>query len=243
MNLKNPRLLVFTATYNEKENIPILMKAIWDTVPYADIMVTDDNSPDGTGKLLDQMQKDLSAEHSKLILNHRPGKMGVGSAHKEALTFALEKKYDLLITMDADLSHDPAIIATMVKELETHDFVIGSRFAKGGKLDYHGFRRVISVGANLIARYLLGIKCSETTTSFRGFHSSLLKKFPIHKIEAEGYSFFLECTFHICRTAENILEIPIYFRDRKFGYSKISKNEIFKGFLTVIRLFFTRMKM
>lgn len=240
MNLTSPqvnfKLLVFTATYNEKENIPLLLAGIWQTCPQADIYVIDDNSPDGTGKVLDQMAQ----QNNHLIVKHRPGKLGVGSAHREAIIFAREKGYDALITMDADFSHDPEVIGLMVTGLEKSEFVIGSRFAPGGKLDYHGFRRVISVGANLLARYALGITCRETTTSFRGFTKSLLQRLPIEQVQAEGYSFFLECTYFICQTTNKVLEIPIHFQDRRFGQSKISQTEIYKGFLTLFRLTFNR---
>lgn len=237
MSSTSPKTLVFTATYNEKQNIPLLIDQIWKAVPNTDIFVIDDNSPDGTGLVLEQIAK----ENSRLSIKHRPGKMGVGSAHREAITYAREKGYDMLITMDADFSHDPKVIEQMVKGLEKNDFVIGSRFAPGGQLDYHGFRRFISVGANLLARYALGITCSETTTSFRGFSKGMLNKLPIDQVKAEGYSFFLECTYLVCRTTKNILEIPIHFQDRMYGQSKISQAEIYKGFLTLFRLFFKRL--
>lgn len=231
------RILVFTATYNEKENMPPLLEGIWSVVPNADIFVIDDNSPDGTGLLLDQ----LAQQNPKLLVKHRPGKLGVGSAHSEAIKYACEKEYDILITMDADFSHDPKVIDSMIKGLESNDFVIGSRFVEGGKLDYSGFRRFISLGANWLARYALGIRCRETTTSFRGFRKSLLQKLPIQQVKAEGYSFFLECTYLVCRTTQKVQEIPIHFQDRRYGQSKISQAEIYKGFLTLFRLCFQRL--
>jgi dolichol-phosphate mannosyltransferase len=236
MNLYAQKTLVFTATYNEKENITPLLEGIWNSVPSADIFVIDDNSPDGTGKVLDS----IANNNSKLIVRHREGKLGVGSAHREALAYARDKGYGILITMDADFSHDPSVVKTMIEALAKHEFVIGSRFIHGGQLDYHGFRRFISFGANLLARYVLGITCRETTTSFRGFRASLLQRLPINKVKAEGYSFFLECTYIICRTTQSVLEIPIHFQDRRFGQSKISQSEIYKGLFTVLRLCFSR---
>lgn len=234
---QNKKTLVFTATYNERDNILLLLEEIWQYAPTADILVTDDNSPDGTGQVLDEAAK----KNSRLIVRHRPGKMGVGSAHREAITFAREKSYDALITMDADFSHDPAVIPQMIAALDQYDYIVGSRFIEGGKVDYIGFRRVISVGANILARGGLGITCRETTTSFRCFSRELLLKLPIEQVKADGYSFFLECTFLICRTTQKILEIPIHFQDRRFGQSKISKNEIYRGFLTLGRLTLLRL--
>jgi dolichol-phosphate mannosyltransferase len=230
------KLLVFTATYNEKDNVIPLIHGVWQVVPEADLLIIDDASPDGTGRLLDME----SSKNSKLKVIHRPGKLGVGSAHKIALQYALDQNYDKLVTMDADFSHEPSVIREMNTRLDEYEFVIGSRFVNGGRVDYVGFRRFISLGANWMARYLLGIKLHETTTSFRGFRRSLLQKLPIKTIEAEGYSFFLECSYFICLTTKNFFEIPIHFKDRQFGQSKISKHEILMGFLTVFRLFFYR---
>lgn len=236
MNYSNEKVLVFTATYNEKQNIPPLLEGIWNSVPNADILVIDDNSPDGTGEVLNQ----IALSNSKLKVKHRAGKLGVGSAHREAIIYARENNYDALITMDADFSHDPSVIANMLSLLEKNEYVIGSRFADGGQLDYHGFRRLISIGANFLARYVLGITCRETTTSFRAFRKSLLQRLPIEKVKADGYSFFLECTYIICKTTQSTHEMPIHFQDRRFGHSKISQTEIYKGFLTLIRLSFRR---
>lgn len=227
------KVLIFTATYNERDNIILLLEGIWQVVPQAEILVIDDNSPDGTGQVLD----DIADKDSRLLVQHRSGKMGVGSAHREAITFARRNSYDALITMDADFSHDPWVIPQMLHALDqNYDYIVGSRFVEGSKIDYVGFRRMISIGANILARGGLGITCRETTTSFRCFSRELLQRLPIDQVKADGYSFFLECTFLICRTTRKILEIPIHFQDRRFGQSKISKNEIYRGFLTLARL-------
>jgi dolichol-phosphate mannosyltransferase len=232
-----PKVLVFTATYNERENVTPLIEGIWGSAPHADIFVIDDNSPDGTGEVLDSIAK----ENSKLKIRHRAGKLGVGSAHREAINYARENGYQKLITMDADFSHDPKVIQLIVESLNQYEYVVGSRFVDGGKLDYHGLRRLISFGANFLSRYALGITCRETTTSFRGFNDTLLARLPINEVKAEGYSFFLECTYIICRTTKSVLEIPIHFQDRRYGKSKISRMEIYNGLLTVLRLFLSRL--
>lgn len=242
MHVTLPRLLIFTATYNEQENIVPLIDAIWKNAPHADILVTDDHSPDGTGESLEKLklERNPGRTQGKLLVHHRSGKLGVGSAHREALEFALKQNYDYIITMDADFSHDPALIGPMLTALRSRDFVIGSRFIEGASLEYHGTRRLISVGANILARTMLGVPFRETTTSYRGFSKKLLQTFPIKNVKSEGYSFFLECSFYVGRTTRSVMEIPICFKDRKFGKSKISKNEILKGFLTLFKLFLLR---
>lgn len=237
MTPSEPKLLVFTATYNESGNISPLLDGIWSAAPLAQVLVIDDGSPDGTGKVLDA----IARKNSNLIVKHRPGKMGVGSAHREALLFARETGYDTVISLDADFSHDPLVISKIMEALKTHEFVIGSRFIAGGRLDYRGFRRLISWGANRLARAALGIRFRETTTSFRGFTKSLLKRLPIELIQSEGYSFFLECSYFVGRTTKRVLEIPIHFQDRRFGQSKISQSEIYNGFFTLFRLFSKRL--
>lgn len=230
------RTLVFAATYNERDNIEKLIAQIWQAVPATDILIVDDNSPDGTGQVLDQ----IAAKNPKLKVIHRSGKLGVGSAHKVAFRYARENGYAALVTMDADFSHDPQVIPKLLAALAGHDFVIGSRFAPGGSLDYSGFRLLISRGANFLARTLLGIIPYETTTSFRAFGPKMLASLPIENVQADGYSFFLECTYLICRHTNKVFEIPIHFLDRVHGKSKISNKEILNGFLTLFRLFFSR---
>ena len=154
---KTNKILVFTATYNEKDNISIFLEKVWSEVPSADILVVDDNSPDGTGTLLD----DISQKDSRLKVIHRPGKLGLGTAHHLGMLFAIRNGYSSLITMDADLSHDPSDIPALLQRLNTFDFVIGSRYMKGGSCDYKGYRRNVSLSANLAARKLLGIPLHE----------------------------------------------------------------------------------
>jgi len=230
------RVLVFTATYNERDNIETLLKEVWAASPSADVLVVDDHSPDGTGQLLDT----IALHDSRLKVIHRKAKLGLGSAHKIAFKYAQKNHYDALITMDADFSHDPKEIPKICELLADSDFVIGSRFAPGGSLDYSGLRLLVSRSANVLARYLLGISLRETTTSYRGFRSKLLKTFDVDSIAAEGYSFFFESVYRICQHTTQVKEFPIHFEDRRAGVSKISKKEIFRGCLTLFRLFFNR---
>ncbi len=234
--MEKERILVFTATYNEADNIEDLINKIFEYLPESDILVVDDNSPDGTGKILNQ----LSKENPKIKVIHRFRKLGLGTAHKLAMKYTLENDYDFLITMDADFSHNPKYLPTLIDGLRKNDFVIGSRYIEGGKCDYGFCRYSISKLANFLARFLLRIKLKETTTSFRGFNKFLLKRLPIDKIKAEGYSFFVECIYLVTKITKKYYEFPIYFEDRREGTSKISKKEIYKGATNLFRLFFNR---
>jgi dolichol-phosphate mannosyltransferase len=195
-------------------------------------MVVDDNSPDGTGKRLDE----IAADNPKLKIIHRPSKLGIGSAHQLCLMYAIHHGYDRLVTMDADMSHDPADIPRLLEKLETADFVIGSRYAKGGASEYTGYRRFLSVTANSLVRLVLQLPIKEFTTSLRAFDVTLLKKSWHAKAQTNGYSFFMETVFRLHRSGFRITEVPIYFKDRAAGISKIPRLEIFNGGIKLLQL-------
>jgi dolichol-phosphate mannosyltransferase len=234
--LKN--ILVFTATYNEAENVPPLVRDVFAILPDCDMLVVDDNSPDGTGRILDELKQ----SYPRLHVVHRPGKNGLGTAHKLAIKFALAKGYDALITMDADFSHDPKYLPEMVRNLEASEFVIGSRFVAGGSCGYPLPRQILTHTANGLTRNLLGIPLGETTTSYRGFRRSLLERMNVDAIRSDGYSFFVEAILQVSRLAraegsrDAMREFPIRFEDRRAGSTKISKKEIWNGFATLARL-------
>jgi len=230
------KVLIFTATYNELGNISNLVAEVLKYADKAQMLVIDDGSPDGTGHILDGIAK----KQKRLKVIHRSGKQGLGSAHIAAMRYAVENKYDLLITMDADFSHDPADIPKFITLSQDNDFVIGSRYTKGGGLGYGLLRTFISKTANFLARLLLSIKLKECTTSFRAFRAPLLEKLLASKIESTGYSFFFEITYRVTRLTDRVTEFPIYFADRVAGESKISKQEIFRGMTTLLRLFVKR---
>jgi 2-polyprenyl-3-methyl-5-hydroxy-6-metoxy-1,4-benzoquinol methylase len=231
-------VLVFTATYNEADNITTLVEEVFAALPGSEMLVVDDNSPDGTGDILERIR----AENPRLHVIHRPGKNGLGSAHKLAIKYALAEGYGALITMDADFSHDPKYLPEMMRELEHAEFVIGSRYAPGGSCEYPLSRVLLSRGANALARALLGISVHETTTSYRGFRRSLLERMNVDAIRSDGYSYFVESINHVNRilsadgTAGSMSEFPIRFVDRRAGTSKISKKEVFRGMTTLARL-------
>lgn len=232
-----PGTLVFTATYNEADNVENLLNEIFSHLPDADILIVDDHSPDGTGPLLDQ----LAAKNSRIHVVHRPSKLGLGTAHLLAMKYALHHNYEHLITMDADFSHNPKYLAIMKQLLEDNDFVIGSRYAKGGRCDYGLVRTLISRTANTLARYLLGIPTHEATTSYRGFSVDLLRQMDLNSIWSDGYSFFMESIFVVRLATRKLAEFPIHFEDRRAGTSKISKREIFKAIYNIFRLFYRRL--
>ena len=227
----NKRILVFTATYNEIENIRELVNGIQKNLPKASILIIDDNSPDKTQEVI----KELKKKNENLFLIEREKKLGLDSAHKAGFNYAIENNFDYLITMDADLSHDPKELPEFVKNLKDSPFVIGSRYVSGGKCLMTGFRLVMSKFGNQIIKTVSGIKSSEFTTSFRGFDVKNLKNFNLMNVKTKGYSFFMGTLFELEKDNIGIKEIPITFYDRKKGISKIPKVEIFR---TLKNLFF-----
>ena len=231
------RILVFAATYNEADNIEDLVQEIFLNLPNQEVLIVDDDSPDGTGKILDKM----SAEDPRIHVIHRLDKLGLGSAHILAMKYALHHEYDYLITMDADFSHHPKYLSKIVESLRENDFVIGSRYIQGGYCDYGLIRSTISKIANFLTRLLLGIKLHETTTSYRGFSRDLLKRMNLNALRHQGYSFFVESIYCVTQVTLKTKEIPIYFVDRRAGTSKISKTEIIKGAINLFKMFLKRL--
>lgn len=227
------KILVFTATYNEVQNAPLLLADIWGALPHADVLIVDDNSPDGTGKLLDE----IAQSNARLKVIHRPRKLGLGSAHYLAMIYAMRHKYDLLVTMDADLSHDPKDIPRLIEALGDGDFLIGSRYAEGGTCDYVGYRKELSRIANIATRLLMRIDIHEFTTSFRVFDVEALRKVKFNWIGNFGYSFFLEAVVRLHANGLNVKEEPIHFYNRHTGKSKIPSLEIFRGMSKLLQLF------
>ena len=223
MNISK-RILIFTATYNESENIEKLIRSIKKQPFNLDILIIDDNSPDGTKNIITSLQKN----YTNLFLINRKYKLGLDTAHKIAYNYAISNKYDFLITMDADLSHDPNEIKFFLTELESYPFVIGSRYMKGGKCLMKNNRLIMSKYGNLLMKYLLRIDCNEFTTSYRGFNIEKLKNFNLNMVKTKGYSFFMGTIYEIVKKNYTVKEIPIIFKDRSKGYSKIPRLEIFR---------------
>ena len=226
------RLLVATATFNESGNVEELIAEINQHLPNQDILIIDDNSPDGTGELLDRIAK----KNKFLKVIHREGKLGLGTAHIALMRYALERNYDALITMDADLSHEPKVLPQLISLLSEYEFVQGSRFCEGGKNNLSFGRKVISRTAKILARVMAGLKLKETTNSLRGYRRELLEKLPLERIRSNGYSFFVESQFYVSRIGATMSEFPIEFMVRNAGESKISRTEIIKSVLMLFSL-------
>ena len=228
-------VLIAVATYNERENLPLLVERIRATVPDADILVVDDNSPDGTGQwVLEQAKKD---EH--LLPMNRSGKLGLGTAVIAALQFAVEKQYKYVVNMDADFSHPVEVIPDLIRRAEQADHpadvVIGSRYVKGGGVvGWPLVRRFMSRGINLFARVMLRLSTRDNSGSFRCYRVSLLEKFDFNSLRSRGYSFFEEVLYRLKRIGATFAEVPITFTDRTRGVSKINKKEA----LTAVWLLF-----
>ena len=230
------RTLIFTATYNEKENIKILIEKIVNLNKDTDILVIDDNSPDQTGELLKDLQKTMS--NLKVIIREK--KLGLDTAHKLAFNYSKENNYQKLITLDADLSHDPMEIPKIIDLLDANSFVIGSRYMDGGRCEMSFLRLILSIIGNKIIKYILNIKSNEFTTSFRGFNLIKLTNFNLDMVNSKGYSFFMETIFILNKLGYNIYEIPIQFKNRTQGKSKIPKLELLRTLKNLLIICFKK---
>jgi len=230
------KTLIFTATYNESNNISKLLNKIVKLKQKVDLLIVDDNSPDGTSEII----KKFSKNYRNIFLKKRESKLGLNTAHIYGYSYALKNKYQKLITMDADLSHDPKEIPKIIQLLEKHEFVIGSRYAKGGKNRMKGFRLLMSIAGNKIIKYTLNLKGTEFTSSYRGFNLKKIKKFNFKKIKSHGYSFFMETVFRLNNLGYESFEFPINFKQRDFGKSKIPKIEIFRTLYNIFKLYFKK---
>ena len=227
------KILVFTATYNEKENIEKLINVILKLRNDIKMLVIDDKSPDKTYEILEKISK----KNDNLIVVKREKKLGLNTAHIMAYEYALKNNYDKLITLDADFSHDPNEITKIIDFLDKYDFVIGSRYIEGGKNVQPVFRYLISYLGNKLIKLVLKINLNEFTTSYRGFNLKKLNNFSLNQIKGKGYSFFMETVIVLNRLGYKCFEFPIHFKDRVQGKSKIPKIEIFRTFKNLMLLF------
>ena len=234
--INQKRILVFTACYNEKENIEKLILKIRENLPEGEILIIDDNSPDQTKEVIN----DLKDKISKLYLIVREKKLGLDTAHKFAYEYAIKNNYDYLITMDADLSHDPRELMNFVKNLDENAFVIGSRYILGGKCEMKGTRLIMSKIGNLVIKIFSKINSNEFTTSYRGFNIKKLKNFHLNDVKETGYSFFMGTLFELEKKKFYIKEIPITFADREQGTSKIPRLEIFRTIKNLLNYVFKK---
>ena len=226
--------LIIIPTYNELANAPILIERIFKHIPDAHILIIDDGSPDKTGEKIKEIQ---SKYLSTLFLLERASKSGLGSAYRTGFAWGLERGYEELIEMDADLSHRVRDLKKMIeaKELQPNtDLVIGSRWMPGGKTEnWSKSRELLSRAANLYVRAMLGMGVKDSTAGFRIYSSSILKKLNLEAIKSEGYSFQIEMTRAVHKLGGKIIEVPITFRERENGVSKMSKKIVREAMLLV----------
>ena len=230
------KTLIFTATYNEKENIKKLLEDLNHLNIDIDILVIDDNSPDKTWEILQELEKNIN--NLKVIV--RKDKSGLDTAHKLAFEYAKNNSYEKFISMDADLSHDPNEIPKMIDILNKSSFVIGSRYIEGGKCEMSSHRLMLSIIGNKFIKKLLRIDCNEFTTSYRGFNLLKLNEFDLNVVNSKGYSFFMETIYRLNKHGIVINEIPIHFRNRRHGSSKIPGIEIFRTLKNLFKLYFEK---
>ena len=230
------KTLIFTATYNERDNVKTLIENLNKLNEDIDILVIDDNSPDKTWEILQNLE--INITNLKVII--RENKSGLDTAHKLAFEYAKNNNYINFISMDADLSHDPLEIPKIIDHLDKFAFVIGSRYSLGGRCEMTGFRLLLSMIGNRVFKYFLKINCNEFTSSFRGFNLTKLKDFDFNLINSKGYSFFMETIYRINKLNYEIKEIPIIFKNRAQGKSKIPKIEIFRTIKNLLILFFEK---
>jgi dolichol-phosphate mannosyltransferase len=227
------RLLVTLCTYNERDNLPALIPEIWRYAPQADLLVIDDNSPDGTGDLAEEW----AARDSRVHVLHRPGKQGLGTATLAGFRYAIEHDYTLLLNLDADFSHHPRHIPALLEAIERADVAIGSRYVSGGGVTGWGLRRkFMSRAINGYARLFLRLKTRDNSGAFRCYRVARLRELDLAAIISRGYAFQEEILYRCRRIGCTFSETPITFDDRRHGQSKINVREVLAALLIIPRL-------
>jgi len=227
------RVLVIVPTYNEAENIAALIREVRNLDIDPEILIIDDNSPDGTANIV----KTIMERDPKVHLIERPKKMGLGSAYITGFKWALDRKFDVVVEMDADFSHDPKDIKRLVENLENCDAVIGSRYVKGvSVVNWPISRLLLSYFANLYARVITGVKIRDLTSGFKAIKTECLRVINLDGIKSDGYAFQIELHFNLWFKGFKVCEIPIIFVERRAGKSKLNKGIIWEAFWMVLRL-------
>ncbi len=215
------RITVVTPTYNEAENLPKLVSALFSLPLDLQLLVVDDNSPDGTGKIAEE----LAMQHpGRVDVLHRPGKMGLRSAYLNGFQKILDSDTQAIVQMDADFSHDPVALVHMAELLKTQDVVLGSRYTEGGSVDRQWplWRKSLSAFGNFYAKTILGLPLNDVTTGYRMWRRETLNQMPFERIQSNGYVFLVEMAYLAHCLEFKIGESPIYFADRRWGKSKMS---------------------
>lgn len=214
------RVVVIIPTYNERENLDQIVARLRSAVPAADILIADDNSPDGTGDIAEK----LALADEQVHVMHRPGKQGLGAAYLAGFAWALDRGYDAIVEMDADGSHDPAELPSLLAALEDADLVVGSRWVRGGTVaNWPKSREILSRGGNAYARIMLGLSVHDATGGFRAYRAATLHDIALHSVTSQGYCFQIDLTLRAMRAGKKISEVPITFTERTRGSSKMSR--------------------
>jgi dolichol-phosphate mannosyltransferase len=230
---KEPRILVSMATYNERDNLAPLIREIHAVVPAADVLITDDSSPDGTGELADS----LAAADARIHVLHRLGKLGLGTAILAAMHFGMDHDYDLFVNMDADFSHHPRYLPAILAGMKQFDVMIGSRYTPGGGAAHWPMsRRLMSFGVNLVVRSLMRSPAKDCSGGYRCYRVAKLRRARLHDMLSRGYSFQQEVLYRCRRAGCRIGETPILFENRKAGNSKVDLAEAARSMSLLLRM-------
>jgi dolichol-phosphate mannosyltransferase len=217
------RVAVLIPTYNERESLPGVIARVRASAPAADVVVLDDRSPDGTGRLADE----IAAGDPQVHVMHRAEKQGLGRAYLAGFEWAMQRDYDAVVEMDADGSHQPEQLPLLLAALADADLVIGSRWIRGGRVRNWPFRRkVLSVGANIYTKVLLGMHVNDATAGYRAYRTTALKTIGLDGVESQGYCFQVDLTVRAVRAGLTVVEVPITFVEREIGVSKMGKDII-----------------
>jgi dolichol-phosphate mannosyltransferase len=224
------RALLCLPTYDERENLAPMIEAILAAAPRLDVLVIDDNSPDGTGQLADQ----IAAREPRVQVLHRAGKEGLGRAYLAGFAWALARDYGLVLEMDCDFSHDPKYLPAMLAAAGEADLVLGSRYVRGGgTVNWGLLRKLISRGGSLYARTILGLSVRDLTGGFKCFRREVLEAIDLPTVACTGYAFQIELTYRAARRGFRITELPIVFADRRVGHSKMSRRIVLEAIARV----------
>jgi dolichol-phosphate mannosyltransferase len=228
-----PRLLIGIATYKERENLAPLVREIHEFLPKADILITDDNSPDGTGELADE----LARADARIHVNHRPGKLGLGTAILAGMQYAIGHGYDYFLSMDADFSHHPRYLPAMLEGMKRYDIMIGSRYVPGGgTVNWPRSRLFISASVNILVRLLMRIRARDTSGGYRCYRVARLLDTDLDRLLSHGYSFQEEVLYRCTRAGCRVGETPIVFEDRRAGTSKVDPKEMIRSLAVLVVL-------